>query len=150
MRVSLFSPGAPSGYDPRFDPMNTTEQRGPYVFINGVYTAQARIPGLTGGDKILAVGDGGIFVGAVASYDAGLWTLGARFIVTGGVRTLLSDAVTQQIGGPQPNYGHFSPMRISADGSVLFQEAEPSGSNPRAWLYKAGVLTFLWNGPRPI
>ncbi len=121
-----------------------------YAFINGQYTPQSEIPGLVGEDVILAVNNSHTIVGRTVTFTEGVYVQGVPFIIENGVRVLLTDAVTEVVGGPAPVWERMEVAGIGNDGTIIFnQRPDPTSAlspNDRAWVYKDGVLTLLWNG----
>lgn len=117
-----------------------------YAFVNGVYKKFSEIPGLFDTDVVFGVNNSDLIAGAVVIPSAVPFvppSLGDRFIVQNGVRTLIQNAVTQIVGGQLPTYGSFQVAKVGNDGSILYTD---DGAGQRSWLFKNGVLTFLWYG----
>src|SRR5690606_7923902 len=62
-----------------------------------------------------------------------------------GVRTSLEEAVAEVVGDREPDLDRFTLVKVGNDGSILFNESIEGGGTA-AWLFKNGVLTFLWLG----
>ncbi len=122
-----------------------------YAYINGAYTPQGEIPGVLASDLILLVSNDGTIVGRTVELSGeGFLVEGTPFIVVGGERALITDAVTEVIGGTGPVWSRLNPLAMTENGAIVFNEREspfaaPS-PNDRAWLYQDGVLTLLWSG----
>lgn len=118
-----------------------------YAIINGVFRYQSQIPGV-GADAVIDAASGpGLIAGRTVVLDTeGTPTPRDPFIVRDGVRTLLADAVEQIIGDVTPQWTSMQAVRVTADGTILWNESDGTTIGGRAWMFRDGVLTLLWNG----
>jgi len=117
-----------------------------YLSVDGTLTPLPLVPGLMAGDNILAINDLGLIFGTTEATDqATLSPFGALdrfFFVYNGERRLLSEVIGSFQGGAAPTTVSF--VAMSNTGDVIFNAGSPAQGG--AWLYRGGVMRFLWAG----
>jgi hypothetical protein len=106
-----------------------------WAVIDGLYTRVADIPGVGPDGFILGVNNAHLIVGSTSGDDL--------FLVSGGVRTALDDAVTEihAPAGIVPELAAMDFVDIGNDGSVLLRQ-----DNATVWVLRGGVLSYAWTG----